>query len=295
MALGAVVGWSAVFALVRYLRLEEGLGARAIYLLRFDILALCVLAIWAFRRPRLRGLTKKQWLAALGMGLLAVPVYQLLFTGGAKGVGAGLIGTLVATSPVHVSWMAALLIGERFGWRQGAAIGLALGGAVLPVAVRGGFEFQAIGYVLMIAAMPLISAGHTVFMRSTAGYARSAWDIVSVMYVAAVLCSQPLMTGGVWRQWMDLSATGWLMGAYLATLGQLLPMTLWVMALRRLPATTVAVYQFVLMSLAGLWGWLLMHEPMIAMDLVGMMLVTVGLVINARRTPKGRSRAPILE
>jgi drug/metabolite transporter (DMT)-like permease len=271
------------------------MSPRAIYLLRFDILAVCVLAVWAVRRPSLKGLSAKQWAAAVVMGLVAVPVYQLLFTGGSKGVGSALIGTLVATSPVHVSWMATLLLGERFAWRQAAAVGLALGGALVPVVARGGFEVQAVAYVAMIAAMPLISAGHTVFMRGMAKYARSSWDLVSVMYIVAILFSQPLMDGGVWQEWKALSFEGWAAGFYLATLGQLVPMTLWVMALRRLPATTVAVYQFVLMSLAGIWGWIIMGEALGWVDVVGMTLVTVGLVINARRTPIGRSRAPILE
>lgn len=295
MAMAAVIGWSAVFALVRLLRVDEGMSPRAIYLLRFDILGLCVLAVWAVRRPSIKGLSAKQWAAAVVMGLVVVPVYQLLFSTGAKGVGTAVIGTLVATSPVHVSWMATLLLGERFAWRQGAAIGLALGGALLPVVTRGGFEVQAMRYVLMIAAMPLISAGHTVFMRSMARHARSSWDLVSVMYIVAILFSQPLMDGGVWAEWKALSLSGWAAGFYLATLGQLVPMTLWVMALRRLPATTVAVYQFVLMSLAGIWGWIIMGEAMGWVDVVGMTLVTVGLVVNARRTPIGRSRAPILE
>ncbi len=295
MAFAAIVGWSGVFATVRYMRLELNLSPGAIYFLRFDILALVVLVFWVIRRPQLGGLNKRQWLAAVAMGFLIVPVYQWLFIVGSKGVGAGLIGTLVATSPVHVSWMAALILRERFGLRQTGALAIALSGAVVPIFYRGGFEAEAITFVAMIAAMPIISAVHTVFMRSAGRKANSSWDIVSVMYIVAVVCSQPLMSRDIWNEWMAMPTEGWVRGVYLATLGQLVPMTLWVMALRRLPAMTVALYQFVLMSLAGMWGWLLMSEPVIAIDLIGMALVTTGLVLNARRTPIGRSRAAILE
>jgi drug/metabolite transporter (DMT)-like permease len=111
------------------------------------------------------------------------------------------------------------------------------------------------------------------------------------MFVVAVAASQPLMGWIDVGEWTGLSARGWAAAVYLATVGQLLPMWLWAMALRRLPASTVAFYQFLMMTLAGTWGWLLRSEPMVWVDVVGIALVACGLALNARRARKGDAEA----
>ena len=68
MALTSAVCWSLIFALIRYLRHDEQIDPIGIYLLRYDLIAVIVLAVWVVRRPKLGGLggvTLKALLQAL--------------------------------------------------------------------------------------------------------------------------------------------------------------------------------------------------------------------------------------
>jgi len=290
MAFGAVFFWSGVFVLIRYMRHDEGVGPVALYLLRFDLVALAVLLIWPFHPPRLGKLRVGQWAGLVGVAMLAAPVYQVLQMWGATGAKAGLMGMMIATTPVHVTWLGVLLLGERLRVRQSVAIVLGFTGVALPIVWDGGLGFESLKYPLALLGCAIIAAANTLYLRSMR-HTASAWDVVSVMFVVAVVASQPLMGWIDVGEWTGLSARGWAAAVYLATVGQLLPMWLWAMALRRLPASTVAFYQFLMMTLAGTWGWLLRSEPMVWVDVVGIALVAGGLTLNARR-PRNPRRGP---
>lgn len=124
---------------VNYIVARKAPGVIGPYLLAFGRWALAALVLVVLARAELwreRGNIREVWwqyavLGTLGMMICGAWVYQ-----GARSTGTMNIALIYAASPVLIALGAAYWLGERFGWRQGLGVLLALTG-VVHVVVKG--------------------------------------------------------------------------------------------------------------------------------------------------------------
>ena len=288
MAFAAPAIWSGNFALIRYLCHEVGLDPIPLILLRFELVAIVVLAIWLFRPPALRCLGWRGWSIVLILAVMCGAVYQWLQAYGAQGTPSALMSMCVATAPIHAVWLGWFILRERLTRSQAAALFIALCGVTLSAAGQAGWTVADLIFPLAVAGSGLLGGLTSVLARHLRDRI-GAWDLACLVLVVTAAVLLLLTSTHAIEQWRRMPLSGWAAITHIATLGQLLPIYWWFRALRRLPVMTVTLYLFVMVMLAGVWGWVLRDEQLTALDLTAMACVFVALVLNARNTRKQRT------
>ena len=141
--------WSVNFALLKVARRE--LDPLALAAGRFTVAGTLIVLLWLFfKRPRWRSFGLRGWVVVTTMAVV-VGLVQVMLAYAVKGTSAGLIGLLIATQSLHVPWMAKLILGERFNWRKGLALGVAFAGVSIPILFESRLAYVALIFPLIIA------------------------------------------------------------------------------------------------------------------------------------------------
>ena len=143
MAFATILIWS--FSFLFIVKLNREMTSVGVVVLRFDLFALLVAALLVFRRPSLRGVTRRQWVIVLLLSLVGGPFYHLMFSwsagtdaSGTSRIDPPLLGLILATVPVHTGWLGWLALGERLTPTRIAALALGLGGVATVLIGRHG-------------------------------------------------------------------------------------------------------------------------------------------------------------
>ena len=286
--------------------LAGALGTLQITGLRFALTA--VLAAGVAVLTRARWPQRAQWPSHAGRAALMLLATACFF----HALGRLPLVTVFAlslTAPLFMAGLAASLLGEPLG--RGTRVALALGaaGAVLVVAgvVVGeigrvgpaGLHDHRVGpgsldlFALACAvAAPVGYALSVVWLRQQTA-ARDAPDVAAVVALQAAFATGLLGTLGAPLLMMDwrLPQGGWSAGLVLhigalgglATVGYLA----FAAAVKRLPASRVAVIEYTGLVWAAALGWLWFAEAPTMWDVAGAVLVIAGCLQAARRSGGG--------
>lgn len=294
MALATCLIWS--FSYVHIVWLSEHVGEVQLAALRHNFWIPVVVALLAWRRPRIRHLNLRQWMLVVGVALCSGPLYHLtLAWAGSEGrTSASLIGLIIATIPVHVGWIAWLTLGERLTPRRIAGLLLGLGGVVLVVlsqAARGGEAFAAASVAgpAAVVVATILGAINTVLGRA-ARTALKPLDLAAVSGAIAVAVMLLVQAFAGMEDVLGMPWQGWWASFYLGTMGIGLAYVLWFTALSGLPAAAVALYLFLPSVLSALWAWLWQDNEIGVPFFIASLMVLAGLLVGARR--KQRDPAP---
>ncbi len=117
-ALATVLIWS--FSFLFIIRLNEHLSPLGVVVVRKDIFLVLVIGLIIWRRPPIRQLTRRDWALLIGLALVSGPTYHVVFAWsagqyapGRSRIDPGLLGLILATVPVHASWLAWIFLKER--------------------------------------------------------------------------------------------------------------------------------------------------------------------------------------
>src|SRR5919109_3035835 len=120
--------WSGVFPAVNIVLTSMGLFTSVF--LRFCAAALILLVALRLRSPRLPRPSPRETVLVIGLGLLGISVYNVLFTAGLALVEASRAALIVPTNPAFTALFAALFLKERFGPVRAAGVALSVLGAL---------------------------------------------------------------------------------------------------------------------------------------------------------------------
>ncbi|MFB7185855.1 DMT family transporter [Streptomyces sp. NPDC056230] len=279
VALVVAGGLSVQFGSAVAVLLMPRAGALGVVTLRLAVAALVMMAVC---RPKVRGYTRADWGTVLAFGL-AMGGMNTLFYQAADRIPLGAAVTLEVLGPLALSVVASRRL-INVVWA-----GLALGGVVL--LSGGGFDrLDPVGaaYALGAGAM---WATYIVFSARTGRRFPQA-DGLALALVVAALLSLPL---GVLESGSKLLVPSTLgLGAVVALLSSVLPYTLELMALRRLPAPTFAILMSLEPAIAATAGFLILDQALSTTDALAIALVigaSMGAVRSQVRSGKGRDRA----
>ncbi|MFE4648161.1 DMT family transporter [Streptomyces sp. NPDC056707] len=249
-------------------------GALGVVTLRLVVAAVVLLVVC---RPKLRGHSRADWGTVVAFGV-AMGAMNMLFYQALDRIPLGAAVTLEVLGPLTLSVIASRRL-INFVWA-----GLALGGVFL----LGGGGFDRLdplgaGFALGAGAM---WATYIVFSARTGRRFPQADGLALAMVVAAVL-SLPL---GILESGAKLAVPSTLaMGAAVALMSSVLPYTLELMALRRLPAHTFAVLMSLEPAIAATAGFLILDQALTATDALAIALV-IGASMGAVRSQVGAGR-----
>jgi inner membrane transporter RhtA len=255
-------------------------GAVGVVTLRLFFAALVLLIVC---RPKLRGYSRADWGTVVTFGI-TMGGMNLLFYQAVERIPLGPAVTLEVLGPLALSVFASRRLVNAV-WA-----GLALCGVFL-LGGGGGFgELDLVGAAFAVAAGGMW-ATYIVFSARTGRRFPQADGLALAMVVAAVLCL-PL---GIAASGSKLIVPSTLaLGAAVAVLSSVLPYTLELLALRRLPASTFAVMMSLEPAVAALAGFLILNQALSAVGALAIALV-IAASIGAVRTQVGRGRAKVPE
>ncbi|MEV6346774.1 EamA family transporter [Actinoplanes sp. NPDC051851] len=251
-------------------------GVGGVVALRLTIAALLMLAVC---RPRFRGYGRADWLLVGGFGV-ALAGLNTLFYHAIDRIPIGPAVTLEVLGPLTLS----VLTSRRAGgwlWAGLALCGVALLG-------RAGFgRLDPIGVAFALAAGAMWAA-YIVFSARVGRRFHRADGLTLSMLIAALLT----LPFGV-HAFTSPSNLAW--GTMVALLASVLPYTLEMLALRRLPTSTFAVLMSLGPVAASLAGFLLLDQHLAALEIFAIALVVtanIAAVLTTTRPPAPRVPSP---
>jgi drug/metabolite transporter (DMT)-like permease len=276
--------WSSSWVIIRFGLDDEGLRPIMFAGLRYGAAALVLLATVLARpatRADLRTALRTGWGELVALGLVFYTVTQ-----GAQFVAldhqpAATTSLVLSLTPLLVAVLAGRSLGERATRRQ-------FGGAAL-VAVGAGLYFAgSLGATtagMVAAGVALLANAASALLGRRVHRVQGAVPLVtttvSMTVGAVVLLAAGLATEGR----PHLTGAAVLIVAWLAVVNTALAFTLWNASLRSLTATeSVAINNTMLIQIAIL-GWIFLSEVPGPGQLVGIVLVTAGIIAAQRPGP----------
>ncbi|MES9509227.1 EamA family transporter [Streptomyces sp. NPDC000609] len=279
VALVVAGGLSVQFGSAVAVLLMPRAGALGVVTLRLAVAALVLLVVC---RPKVRGHSRADWGTVLAFGL-AMGGMNTLFYQAADRIPLGAAVTLEVLGPLALSVFASRRL-INVVWA-----GLALGGVVL--LSGGGLDrLDPVGAAYALGA-GVMWATYIVFSARTGRRFPQADGLALAMVVAALL-SLPLGVMESGSKLLVPSTVG--LGAAVALLSSVLPYTLELMALRRLPAPTFAILMSLEPAIAATAGFLILDQALTTTDALAIALVigaSMGAVRSQTRRAKPRERA----
>ncbi|MBW5425079.1 EamA family transporter, partial [Streptomyces sp. BG9H] len=251
-------------------------GALGIVTLRLAFAALVLLAVC---RPKLRGHSRADWGTVVAFGVAMAGMNGLFYQSVAR-IPMGPAVTLEVLGPLALSVIASRRAVNLI-WA-----GLALCGVFL-LGGGGGFsglDPVGVAYALGAGAM---WATYIVFSARTGRRFPQADGLALAMVVAAVL----FLPLGIVESGAKLVEPGTLaLGAVVAVMSSVLPYTLEMLALRRLPSHTFAILMSLEPALASVAGFLVLSQALTVAEALAISLV-IAASMGAVRTQVGRGKA----
>ncbi|WP_239065262.1 EamA family transporter [Streptomyces sp. S4.7] len=249
-------------------------GAVGVVALRLLLAAVVLLVVC---RPRVRGHSRADWGTVLVFGAVLAAM-NLLFYQAADRIPLGAAVTLEVLGPLTLSVIASRRLSNLL-WA-----GLALGGVVL--LSGGGFDrLDPVGAAFALAA-GVMWAAYIVFSARTGQRFPQADGLALAMAFGAVL-TLPLGIMDAGSKLLVPSTIG--LGLAVALMSSVLPYTLELLALRRLPASTFAILMSGEPALAAMAGFLVLHQGLSLTDALAIALVIMASV-GAVQAQAGRRR-----
>ncbi|MGW3666396.1 EamA family transporter [Streptomyces sp. NPDC005141] len=254
-------------------------GALGVVTLRLVVAAIVLLLVC---RPKVRGHSRADWSTVVVFGLTMAAMNGLFYQAVAR-IPLGPAVTLEVLGPLALS----VLTSRRalnLLWA-----GLALGGVFL--LGGGGFSSLDPAGVAFALGAGAMWAAYIIFSARTGRRFPQADGLALAMVVAAVAF---LPLGVVESGSRLLVPTTVALGAAVAMLSSVLPYTLELLALRRLPASTFAILMSLEPAVAATAGFLVLDQALSLPESLAIALV-IAASMGAVRTQVGRGKAKGLE
>jgi len=250
-------------------------GALGVVTLRLFVAAIVLLVVC---RPKVRGHSRADWGTVVVFGITMAAMNGLFYQAVAR-IPLGPAVTLEVLGPLALSVVASRRAVNLI-WA-----GLALGGVFL--LGGGGFgSLDPTGVAFALGAGSMWAA-YIIFSARTGRRFPQADGLALAMAIAAVAF---LPLGIVESGPKLLNPTTIALGAAVAVLSSVLPYTLELLALRRLPASTFAILMSLEPAVAAIAGFLVLNQTLSALEALAIGLVIVASM-GAVRTQVGRGKA----
>jgi len=226
-------------------------------------------------------------------GVFGYAMVQLgYFIGIAQGVPLSLVLIIEFTAPIWIVLWIKFVRKGAVANDMWVAIALSLLGLIFVAKVWEGFTFDlfgtlgALGAALALAVYFLMSQSQGTKRSAQAmvvwgmGVAGLFWSIVLPIwnFPTQIFTTSINLQG----RFSDYSAPGWVLIAYIIVFGTMVPYLLVVGGIRRLSASTSSVIGMLEPVLAGAFAWIWLSQSWSAIQLVGGVIVLIGIYIADR-------------
>lgn len=250
-------------------------GVAGVVTLRLVIAAVALLLVC---RPRVRGHSAGDWLVIVGFGVALVGMNALIYEAITR-IPLGVAVTVELLGPLVLS----VIVGRgglRWLWAALALVGVVLLG-------RGSLDgLDPVGVLFAMGAAAMWAA--YILLSARAGSRFPKADGVALAVAVAALLALPWGLAAAGGALLDPVTLG--LGAAVALLSTVLPYTMELSALRRLPTSTFAVLSSLSPVCAALAGFLVLGQALTGTQLLAIVLVVAASAGAVRATRDGDRR-----
>ncbi|ARJ06387.1 membrane protein [Cnuibacter physcomitrellae] len=285
-----VVLWASAFPAIRVAAPVLGVTGLSFVRLAVASLALVVCAVVVRARlPRMRDLG---WI--LACGFFGMAAYQLLLNQGELDVPAGTASIIVAAAPLVSVAAARVLFRERISAVTVLGSAIALGGVAFVCLARAGVSLSGSVWIV-VAAMVVQGIYHPLQRPLLARY--TSIEVACYAMIAGTIMTLPLVPFDV-AGLVDAGPQSWLAAVYLGLLPSAAGFVLWAYAVARMPVAASTALLYLVPPIAVLVAWVWLGEAPILAELLGGLVVILGVVtisvgprvLAARRGRPGPAR-----
>jgi len=253
--------------------------------LRFFIATLTLFIIVRVSEGMPKSPNRHQWLPLLLLGATGVFAYNVFFFTGLAHISASRAALIVATTPLSITIVSAIICRESLPWIKVTGIVLSLTGALFVISngqpfnlLEGGFgigERSLIGCVLSWTA-------YTIIGRSVL---RTMSPLQAVFYSSLfgmLLLAIPAINEGLMSVLFSITPVGWSSLAYLGICGTALGFSWYYSGIKRIGPSRAGIFINLVPVFAILQSWLLLSETLKSAVVVGGVLVLAGVYLVNR-------------
>lgn len=247
---------------------------------RFVIASVAMFAIVKFS-GRLRKIERVDWGKFVWLGLLAVPLNQLLFLYGLKYTTPGRSALYYGATPAFVFMMAIWYLKERVTLAKIAGIAISFLGVAL-ILRAGRFDADILfGDILVILAV-IAWAGYTIFGKPLIAKYGPMTTTTYALLIGTALYFPFGLIYAVKFDYSTVSAAGWLSLLYIAIITSVIAYSIWFWALGRMEASKLSIFQNLQPIIATVLSVLFFGEVLGWEFYVGGAMVITGVIVTQR-------------
>lgn len=274
-----VVLWASAFPAIR--AAAPGLGVVGLSFARLVIASLALLVFAVLARARLPRTRDLGWIAACGF--FGMTAYQLLLNWGELHVPAGTASIIVSAAPLVSVAVARVMFGERVTPATVVGSAIALAGVAFVCLARAGVSLSASVWIV-VAAMVVQGIYHPLQRPLLRRY--TSIEVACYAMVAGTVMTLPFVPFEL-QTMLGAGAGPWLAAVYLGLLPSALGFVLWAYAVARMPVSVSTSLLYLVPPVAVLIAWLWLGELPIPAELLGGVVVILGVLIIARAPRPG--------
>ncbi len=289
-AVGMTVAFGLSFVVTKYAL--RGFEPLLIALIRFALAGGLLWCFWRLRPGRERA-TRAELKQLAALGFVSLTLYFTLEINGIARTSASEAAIIIATIPIFVNMLSALVLRERAGGVQWAGIALSFAGVVGLIQLGGGAGGGGLGGNLLVLAAAFTAAVYNLMARRllvtrSALYVTAFQNLFGALFILPLALLEMAVVG---VRTPTLTAAGAVL--YLTLLCSVFAYLLLNYAFRFLEASRVAVFVNLTPVVAVVGAYVLLGERLTAAQVAAAVVVILGvwLTNSGRRTPAVRAES----
>jgi drug/metabolite transporter (DMT)-like permease len=287
-ALGMTVAFGLSFVATKYAL--RGFEPLLVALLRFTIAGAFLWLVWRLRSRRER-VTRRELSRLAALGFVSLTLYFSLETSGIARTSASKASVIIATIPIFVAVLGALVLGERAGARRWVGIALSFAGVAALVRLGGGEDGGTLTGDLLVLGAALTAAVYNLMARRmlatrSALYVTAFQNLFGALFMLPLAAIEALLIGV-----RTPTSSAWLGVAYLSFFSSVLAFLLLNYAFRFIEATRVAVFVNLTPVIAVAAAYALLGERFTVGQAVAALVVVAGVWVA--NTGAGGDKTPV--
>ena len=284
----AAAGFFAVNGAVSTLALQAGISAPRLTALRCTGAAVALVVVLAVAAPRRLRVDRREIPLLAVLGVVGVAMTQFLYYVAIGRLPVGIALIFEFTAPVLIALYVWLVRGERVRNRLWAALALSLCGLFLVAQVwQGGGSLDPLGVAAGLAAAIALATYYLIGERGTVTrdpVTLTCWGFVAAALFWAVAAPWWQFDAGVLGEWVPISLGTvelplWLLVAWIAVMGAVVPFWLSIAAMRHLPPTTAGLVATAEPVFASIVAWLWVDQVLTGWQVAGGIVVLTGIML----------------
>jgi drug/metabolite transporter (DMT)-like permease len=293
-------------AIVSKMALTAGIAPARLSALRCTGAALGLLLFLGVTQPSRLRVSRRDLPLLVAVAMTGAALIQWLYFTAIDRLPVGIALLLEFTGPLMIAVYARVVQRQAVSRRMWLALALALLGlAMVAQVVGGGSGLDPIGVAAGLAAAVCLAAFYLLSKRALERHhpltltfwmfalAALFWAVVQPWWTfdASILTDQASMLGGL----ADLTVPVWVPVLWLVVLGTLTPYALEIASLRHLTPTSTGIVGMSEPVIAAVIAWIWLGESLDAVQVVGALLVLVGVaLVQTISQPGDQASAPLV-